>query len=272
MGATFFGAALVKKAGIAALVLVLGATALTWRFSGPGLRFPYATAVTPTDVSTLRGFSAWNVEVEPGVTLRGIKRVPGAADARWILFFHGNDAAQLASGGAFLRRLSSTNDLGLATVACRGFDGSGGEPSPGALRADALKVFDALSVPAAQVELMAFSFGAPQAVHLAAALSRRGTPPRALTLLAGAEALVMLPAVPWARLLRGDVYEVGDELEDVRCPVRIFHGLDDTTLPISQARSMARRLGARATLSELPGVTHATILTAPWAGSASLGP
>lgn len=241
---------------------VVGCWPLVWRLSGPRLlRFPYAVGGPSSDLASLKGFAPWSVEVEPGLTLRGIRRAPVAPDAEWILFFHGNDPAQLASGAALLSRLAGDADVGLATVAYRGFDGSPGQPSPAALRADAVATFTALGVDPKRVRLYAFSFGAPLAIHLAAELSRRGSPPSSLTLLAGSSELAMLPPVPWAVLLRGDLYEAGAELEDVRCPVRLFHGLADTTLPVAQAHAMATRLGSRARLTELPGITHETVLT-----------
>jgi hypothetical protein len=241
---------------------VVGCWPLAWRLTGPRVpRFPYAAAGRPTETASLKGFAPWNVEVEPGLSLRGIRREPTSADAGWILFFHGNDSAQLASGASVLSRLAGGADVGLAMVAYRGFDGSPGKPSPAALRADALAIFGALGVDPGRVRLYAFSLGGPLAVHVAAELSRRGTPPSSLTLLAGSSELAMLPQVPWAPLLRGDLYEAGPELAEVRCPVRLFHGLADTTLPVTQAHAMAARLGARGRLTELPGVTHETILT-----------
>ena len=250
------------KVGLGVGLVAFGLWPLVWRLTGPRVpRFPYALDAPPTDVTTLKGFSAWNVEVAPGLTLRGLRREPRSNDAAWILFFHGNDASQLKGGAALLSHVGGDADVGLATVAYRGFDGSPGTPSPDALRADALVIFRALGVDPGRVRIYAYSLGAPLAIHVAAELSRRGTPPRSVTLLAGAAELAMLPAVPWAPLLRGDVYTVGTELEDVACPVRLFHGLDDSTLPIAQAHAMASRLGARARLTELPGITHESILT-----------
>ncbi len=253
-----------KRLRVAVGLVVAVAMGLAWRLTAPQVsRFIYATGTAQTDVATLSGFTPWNVEVAPGVTLRGVRRVPSKPDAEWVLFFHGNDPAQLATGAALLQRAVANTEIGLATVAYRGFDGSSGEPSPQALREDALQIFRALAVPAQRVRLVAFSFGAPVAIFLAAELSKQGTPPASLTLLAGAAELAMLPKVPWSKLLRGDLYRVGAELDEVKCPVRLLHGLDDTTLPIQHSQSLATRLGSRATLVELRGINHVTILTEP---------
>jgi len=248
------------KRVLGAVLALLLLTPLVWRLTGPKLlRFVYALGPAKSVIPP--GFTEWNVEVEPGLTLRGLKRAPVGGDGQWILFLHGNDATQLETGASVLTRLGADPAVGLATFAYRGFDGSPGSPSHDALYADATAAVKALGVAPAKLRLVAYSMGAPLAIAVAADLSRAGTPPASLTLLAGASELAMLHDVPWVKLTRGDIFTVGPELDDVKCPVTLFHGLDDSTLPIEQGRSLAQRLGARGKLVELPGVTHAGILT-----------
>lgn len=249
------------KRALTALVAVLLVVPMGWRLSGPKApRFPYG--VGPARSVVPAGFTEWSVEVEPGVKLRAVRRAPNGPDASWMLLIHGNDAAQLETGAALLSRLEADPAVGLATYAFRGFDGSPGTPSRDALYADAAAVVKALGVAPQRLHLVAYSLGGPLALRVAADLSRAGTPPASLTLLAGASEIAMVHPVPWAKLTRGDVFIVGDELDAVKCPVRLFHGTADEALPVEQARAMAARLGARGTLVELPGVTHAEILTA----------
>lgn len=249
--------------GLLAVVVAVLSPVL-WRITGPrGLRFVYAVGGPPTDISKLPNVAPWNVDVAPGVTLRGIRRAPAQPDGEWILFFHGNDPELLKSGATLLNRMveKMPDHPGFGTVAYRGFDGSPGTPSPEVLRDDAKVIFRSLGIPPGRVRILAFSFGAPLAIEVAAELSRQGTPPQSVTLLAGAAELVMIPPVAWNKLLRGDRYEIGPELDDVRCPVRLFHGLADSTLPITQSQSLATRLGSRATLVELPAIDHVSILS-----------
>jgi pimeloyl-ACP methyl ester carboxylesterase len=220
-----------------------------FRFSSPAARFPYATGAEASPSPA--GFTEWKFDGR----LRAIKRAPAEGQTRWLVFFNGNAEHQLESGAAFLTRVGGAR--GLATFAYRGYEGSEGAPSPEALRADAVKFVEALGVSPASLELAGFSLGAPLAVHVAAELSRRGTPPAKLTILAGALELSMLQPSRWASLLRGDVYEIGtDDAKALRCPVVVLHGADDVTLRPNPA--LAQRLGA--TLSLLNGVDHHTIL------------
>jgi uncharacterized protein len=250
-----------RKAHFLAVLAVGVLGAMAFRLSGPSLRFPYATHAKATDLSTLKGFEGMAVVVAPGVTVRGIRRAPNDAGAPWVVFFHGNDPAQLASGAALLEGLAASRDVGVAMMAYRGFDGSQGTPSPEVLFGDALTFVRALGVEPGRVELLGFSLGAPVVTHLAAALHRLGTPPASVTLLAPAQALAMLHAGPWARLSRGEVYAIGDEWEALRCPLHVIHGTADSTLPIEGSRALVKRAGTMATLTELPGVDHASILT-----------
>ena len=241
-------------------VVVAALIPVAWRMTAPKMpRFPYslgpAVSVKPA------GFAEWNVTVEPGITLRGLRREPTTPGGSWLVFLHGNERALLESGASVLDRLGADAGVGLATWAHRGFDGSPGTPSPEVLAADAVKVIDALGVPPARLRLLGFSMGGPLALHVAAELSRRGTPPESVTLLAAGAEFAMLHDVPWVRLSRGDVYRVGADADDVKCPVHLYVGTDDTALPVAQSRAIAARLGPRATVTELPGVTHASILT-----------
>lgn len=236
-----------RRLAIVAVLAALGGVAV-FRFSSPAARFPYATgaAASPTP----DGFT----ESRQG-GLRVITRAPAGQETRWLVFFNGNDEHQVTSGAAFLSRVGGAR--GLATLAYRGFDGSEGAPSPEALDADALEFIDSLHVAPAQVELAGFSLGAPIAVHVAAELSRRGTPPQQLTVIAGALELSMLQPSRLAPLLRGDVYRIDTaDAQALRCPVRVIHGADDVALPPSPR--LAERLRTKLTL--LNGVDHGSIL------------
>lgn len=256
-----------KRAGVAVLVVALAllGAVVALRFGGRKLlRFTYATADggPVSDVSALAvdGWRPWQVPVGGGVTLVGLARPPQTKAAPWVLFFHGNDGRLLTTGKAFLDRLRAGRDWGTALVAYRGFDGSGGAPAKDTLLVDAQRTLDALvreqGADVRQVHLAAFSMGGPVAVALAAQADVAS-----LSLFAGASELAMLPNVPWQKLLRGDELEMGPALATVRAAkVLVAHGGADATLPVSQAKEVAQRLGPKATLLEVPGVGHEALL------------
>jgi hypothetical protein len=143
---------------VAALVLVVGGALVLWRMTGPKLlRFPYLTG--PARSTVLPGFEVSAVAVEPGVQLRVAKRAPKSADAKWLVFFPGNDEAQLEQGMKLLTRLAGDADVGLATFAYRGFDGSGGMMRPATADVDAKRVVEALQVEPSRMVFVAFSLG-----------------------------------------------------------------------------------------------------------------
>lgn len=241
------------------LVLALiGAFALScavaWRATGPSLRrFPYL--VGPAGSQTGE-FLLRDVQVEADVSLRVAVRPPRAAREWWV-FFPGNDAQQLAQGVEFLRRVAGERDVGLATFAYRGFDGSQGEPSPETAGRDGVKVLESLGVPADQLTVIAYSLGAPVAVSSLLAWQAQGKSPVKLVLLSGASELAMLWPAPWAPLSRGDEWRV-EGLEALRCPVTVLHGEEDTTLPPSMAWDLAARVKAQPVV--LPKLDHVGVL------------
>ena len=70
----------------------------------------------------------------------------------------------------------------------------------------------------------------------------------------------MVHSLPLSRIVMGDIFDTMPLLDDVPAPVLVQHGAADTTLDVSQGRAIAAKLGARATLRELPGVGHHDIL------------
>lgn len=251
--------------GLVALLALSVVVPMAWRLGGRKLlRFTYATAgagpVSSVDALAVDGWERWQVPVGGGVVLTGLRRAPQAKDAPWVLFFHGNDGKLLTTGKAFLERLRAGRDWGVALLAYRGFDGSGGAPGLETIFSDGQATLDALvrdaGVPAGRVHLAAFSMGGPVAVAVAAR-----APVPSLSLFAGASELAMLPDVPWQKLLRGDELEMGAALARVQAPrVLVAHGTADATLPVSQAQDIAARLGAKAKLLEVPGVGHEPLL------------
>ena len=246
-----------KRALALALVVLLavgGGLVASRLFGKKLLRFPYLTG--PAQSVLPAGWDVRTLDVG-GATLRYAVRPPRGA-ATWLVFAPGNDERQLQQGATFLSRVAGEADVGLLTFAARGYDGSTGTPSPDVVEADALRVMEAVKLEPRDTTLIGYSLGSFTAVRAAAAWSRGGRPPRKLVLLAAATELAMLPQVPWAKALQGDVYEQGSTLAGVTCPVEVQHGVADAALPPSMGEALAAQAKVKAVL--LDGVDHAGIL------------
>jgi pimeloyl-ACP methyl ester carboxylesterase len=232
------------------------------------LRFAYFTgplsAERYAELAAVPGWAATSLAVTPSVTLNGLIRRPVSRTAPWVLFLSGNDPTPLATAQTFLERLRSGADWGCVTYAYRGYDSSGGTPDREDLEADTLKAFDDLlareRVPPARVHVVAFSLGGYFASYLVGNAARTQRKVASLSLLAGAEDLMM---VHWKRLSNfapGDVYETQPLLDAVPAPVLVVQGGADDAIGAEQGRKIAARLGARARYLELPGIKHIELL------------
>jgi pimeloyl-ACP methyl ester carboxylesterase len=259
---------------IGLVVLAVGAAtaALVQRGRGrtaPG--FPYGRSqLSARDYAALASRPGWKPAEVPagdGLTLRGLVRPPRDPRAPWVLFFQGNSNRLLGEGQAFLEALAGPDDLGLALVAWRGFDGSPGDPTRQALLGDAaatvrwLREHGAAGSP---LHLVGFSLGTMPAV--AAALEAQRGPDRApggsLTLLAPFTTLRMYEAGPLRRWLTLEDWALLPLLDGLAGPVLVVHGTADQTLPVEMGREVARRC-PRGRLVELSGAGHLDLLEDP---------
>jgi pimeloyl-ACP methyl ester carboxylesterase len=264
------------RRGLGLLGIGLLATAtvgLYPRFFGrKRLRFPYLTGqLAPAAYRALaaqNGWSASNLSVAPGIKLMGLVRrpiAPNAADARWVLYYPGNDATQLERGQAFLSRLSENEDWGLAVFAYRGYDSSDGVPMIEDLAADAPEILTQLckseGIPANRVNVVGFSIGGYLAVRAVGTATRNHQPPASLSLMATVDDIVMFRHSPWEKFSAGDDLQTRPFLGDVRAPVLVVQGGADETLggPV-QGKAVAAALGTRGRYLELPGVGHNALI------------
>jgi len=234
-------------------------------------RFPYAVGTMTAEAYAAlangangNGWQASRLEVAPGVTLNGIIRRPAARDARWILFFPGNDASQLATGKKFLENVRGAHDWGLALWAYRGFSSSGGSPDPDSLTSDAGKIYAHLlaaeNVPPSRVNIVAFSLGGYAAAKVTGDAAAAGRPVASLSLVAAVQDIAMVHPSPFQRIVPGDVYEILPLLDAVPAPVLVMIGTKDEALGVEQGRKIAERLGPRARYVEVQGVAHNPML------------
>lgn len=212
-------------------------------------------------VATAEGFRAEEVEVAPGVRLRGLVRPPRDAEAPWLLFLPGNGSDVLSGARALLRRVAGEVDLGLAAWAYRGFDGSTGTPDARALFADSDRLVahlqNAHGVAPSRLHVMSFSLGTALALRLAAELEARGWPPASLVLLSPYDRLHVTQDAWWAPWSFADEYDALLHAGASRVPALLVHGTADDAVPVTAGRALARAMGSRAELVELPGRGHA---------------
>jgi acetyl esterase/lipase len=251
---------------------VIACAALAWAVLVRGrnpLRFLYATGPLPAEryaaLAAKPGWKRWNVTLPDGVVLNGLIRHSTRADAPWILFYPGNDAAQLTTGQRAVDAMIAAEDWGGAVIAYRGFDGSGGEPRIERLLPDGVAIHDALlaaeHLTTAQVHLSAFSIGGNIATYVASQLARRGAPAPSLALMASVHDIVMVRPSLLSRLDPGDALRTAPFLAGVPAPALVVTGAADDALDgTTQAKAIASALGARAQYIELPGVRHAELL------------
>lgn len=233
-------------------------------------RFPYALGTMSDEayaaLTTGTGWQASRVEVDPGVTLNGIVRRPVSPDARWILFFPGNDASQLASAKKFLENVRGAHDWGLAAWSYRGFASSGGSPSTENLASDAGKIYANFlateHVEPSRVNVAAFSLGGYLGAKVAGDAAKSGKPVASLSLVAAVQDVAMVHPSPLQRFVPGDAYEILPLLDAVPAPVLVMIGTKDDAFGVEQGRKVAARLGSRARYIEVPGVKHHPMLEA----------
>ena len=209
------------------------------------------------------GWSKAMLQVSNTVSLNGLIRRPANHEAPWLLFFPGNDATQLAGGQTFLERVRSGRDWGLAVFAYRGYDSSGGWPSPNDLATDGVKIVENLlqseNIKPAQLHVAAFSLGGYVAAYAVGRATMTNSRLASLSLLSSVSEAEMVRSALIARVAICDVYQTLPLLDAVPEPVLILHGGADVTVDVSQGRSIAARLSNRAKFKIVPGAEHSLL-------------
>lgn len=250
------------------MLFVLGR--VVWsRMARPKPYFTYSmSALGEQDYDALAARPGWaksTLHMPDGVSLAGLVRRAPQADAPWVLFFPGNDATQLARGQALLERIRGDHSWGLALYASRGYDASGGSPSPHDFAEDAKRVYAALlsqyELSPSQLHLAAFSLGGYSALHVVNHAARQNQKPASLSLLASVARVAMVHSDFWANFGTGDVYDVLPILHETPGPVLVLEGgADEAFAELPQGQLLAQKLGERGRYVELADVGHSSLL------------
>lgn len=223
----------------------------------------HPTQTPPGVVERLSRAPGWRLAHVPRGDVELVGLVRASTRAPTLLFFSGN-ATDIATSQLLLEHIRGPEEVGLAVFAYRGYDGSGGEPAEPALHEDARELVRALGVPPAELVILGHSLGTSMAAHLAADLSREGTPPKGLVLVSPFTSVAAIfdanvPLLPVGWAVR-DAHRTDRVIDEVRCPVLIIHGTDDPLIPFAHGKALAAKLGDRATFLEIRGGGHDDVL------------
>lgn len=211
---------------------------------------------SPIQLPANQGFSRLPLEGDLFVDLFHLPAPPGAPT---VVHFHGN-GEQLLDQMSLGERLHEWG-LGFLAVEYPGYGASPGSPTEDGIYAAAeaaLKRLREQGVPAERTVLSGRSIGTGVAVEMA----KRGhgtrvmlvSPYTSIAELAG----MFFPFLP-TRLLVRDRFDTASKAADMKVPVLIIHGEQDTLIPVE----MGRRLGQRfpqATVETVAGAGHNNVL------------
>lgn len=226
-----------------ALVLAIAVFQRTFLYPAP----PPSGEVPP-------GFRIVSFRTSDGLTLRaGYRAATGSKPT--IVYFHGNGADWQSSVVATDRLVPE--GYGVLAAEYRGYAGNPGTPSEEGLYADgraALEWLGRQGVGAERLVIIGNSIGTGVAVEMA-----QETQPAALVLISPFNSLQQLVGekawwLPTALLLR-DRYRSDLKLPNVRAPILILHGEDDTLIPPAHASQLAAK-NPQAVLETYPGAGH----------------
>jgi fermentation-respiration switch protein FrsA (DUF1100 family) len=175
-----------------------------------------------------------------------------------LLYFHGN-------GGSLLNRRDRVRMLtqdgrGILIVSYRGYSGSTGTPSESGLREDARAARDWLSTyDPRRIVLYGESLGTGVAVRLATERQVGGVILDAPYTSTADIAKGLFWYLPVALLMR-DQFRSIDRIGDIRVPLLVMHGEEDSVIPIALSELLFKAASEPKRYLRLPGVDHVSIL------------
>jgi fermentation-respiration switch protein FrsA (DUF1100 family) len=243
-------------AGIA-VGLYLTVTVAAYFLQRKLLYFPDATYVTPAE-EDLDGVDEVKLATPDGETLIAwhSQARPGMPT---ILYFHGN-GGHIAIRGPRLQRFSSVG-LGVFMPAYRGYSGSTGSPSESAIVADAQLAYDHLrksGLAARDILVYGESLGSGVATQLAASREVGALILDAPFTSVPDVGKLMYPFLPVEHFTI-DRYESKRHIGQVKAPILILHGTEDTIIPVEMGRALFRLAPEPKEMIELKGAGHSDI-------------
>jgi len=175
-----------------------------------------------------------------------------------VLYFHGN-------GGSLMNRRDRVRMLtqggrGILIVSYRGYSGSTGTPSETGLREDARAARDWLNSYAPdRIVLYGESLGTGVAVRLATERQVGGVILDAPYTSTADVAKSLFWYLPVALLMR-DQFRSVDRIGDIKVPLLVMHGDQDSVIPIALSELLFRAANEPKRYVRLPGTDHMSVL------------
>lgn len=198
---------------------------------------------------------------EDGLNLRSWYFRAGRAGAPTVVFFHGN-AGDIGNHLPFAKFLIEAG-YGLLALEYRGYGGNPGSPDEAGLIADgraALTFLKDQGVPDSGIVLFGESLGTGVAVQLAAEHQVGAMILRSPYTSIAAVAAIQLPYIPAHWLVR-DRFDSLAKIGLNRAPLFIFHGANDTLIPLALGRELFEAARSPKTWLTLDGVGHNDVQT-----------
>jgi len=188
-----------------------------------------------------------------GTFLGYVRAVP--EPKKVLLYFHGNAGEALQR--TWLERLDPQRQMTIVLAEYPGFGGRKGIATEDAIFASSLEIYDEVKV---RYDVPVTVFGESLGTGVASYLASQ-RPIESLALAApftsavdvASQTLWYFPVRPIMR----DRFNSRKYLADVKVPLHIIHGVDDTLIPIEHARRLHEAYtGTDKALDEIPGFGH----------------
>lgn len=195
------------------------------------------THIQAPEAYGLSGFESINIP-NGEVTLQLWQRAPEAG-MPLIVYFHGN-ASHLGNRAPVFAALAGKG-FGVLGLSYRGYGNSTGSPSEEGLLSDARAAMryasEKLGVAPQQIIIYGESLGTGVAVAMAGEFPVAGLVLQAAYTSVANRAAELYPYVP-VRLLLKHRFDSLARISKVRCPLLMFHGELDATIPVAHGRAL----------------------------------
>jgi alpha-beta hydrolase superfamily lysophospholipase len=248
---------LAKAAAVLAVALYLAACTLLYlvqaRLLFPGAFMPLPPGIEAEGAAL--GLQTFNLGTTGGESIHLLHWAQAPARPI-VLVFHGN--ASYPEDYGFLYGDWIAAGYGVVAPVARGYPRSSDAPDGEGMLADALAVRDwiARTYPGHPVFVFGQSLGTGQAVHVAAHRDVAG-----VILISPFQSMLSLAAekMPWIpmRLLLASPFRSDLDVPRVKAPILIFHGDQDTLIPIGHGRALASLAKAPVEFEVVWGAGHA---------------
>lgn len=203
------------------------------------------------------------VQLQSGAVTLSALHFKAAQPKGVVLYFHGNAGSLRSWGG--IAPIFTRRNYDLFMLDYRGYGKSTGQLNSEAdLHTDARIAYGYLRQHYAANQIIIFgrSLGSGVASHLAADVPARllilETPYTSLEAVVASHA----PFIPISMLFKYPLH-TDAWIGQVRCPVVIFHGTADTTVPYDHSTRLLQLIHAQHTLITLPGGGHGNLSSFP---------